>query len=89
MHLRTLVTRLVVGSAVVALLGITLGGGAPSGSPYLSALASLGGSPALAAPACGYKGCSKEPGRKSPTCIKSLNPNNCSASQNVCVLTAC
>jgi len=62
----------------------------PAGlTPYTSALLSLGPAAALAAPGCNSKACSKEPGRKSPTCIQAPVNYNCSASMGVCTLTPC
>jgi hypothetical protein len=81
--------RLVVVVAVLATLQLVSGTSRGSGTPYLSSLSSLGASAALAAPGCNTKYCSKEPGRKSPTCVQGNTTYNCSASGGVCTLTAC
>ncbi|HYS03685.1 MAG TPA: hypothetical protein VEW47_00685 [Candidatus Dormibacteraeota bacterium] len=75
--------------AVVAALQIVAGTPPGGGSPYLSSLSTLGPSTALAAPGCNSKYCAKEPGRKSPTCHQAPVNYNCSASGNVCTITAC
>jgi len=74
----------VIGS--LQFLSVTTSGGS---SPYGSSLSALGVSAALAAPSCNSKYCAKEPGRKSPTCHQAIVNYNCSASGNVCTLTAC
>ncbi len=81
--------RLALVVAVVAALQLVTAPAPGGGSPYVSSLSSLGVSPALAAPGCNTKYCAKEPGRKSPTCHQSTSPYNCSASGNVCTVTAC
>jgi len=81
--------RLALLLAVVAALRLVTGTATQDGSPYDSSLTNLGASAALAAPGCNSKYCSKEPGRKSPTCHQATVNYNCSASGNVCTITAC
>ena len=61
-----------------------------STTPYLSALADLTKVQPAVAQSCEYRGCPKEPGRKSPSCKRSTSAYNC---QNVagggCQTTPC
>jgi len=81
--------RLTLVVAVVAALQVVTGTAPGDGSPYQSSLSTLGVGAALAAPGCNSKYCSKEPGRKSPTCIQAPVNYNCSGSGNVCTITPC
>ncbi len=83
------VLRLALVLVVLAALQLVFGTSAGGGSPYLSSLSDLTGGAAIAAPGCNSKYCSKEPGRKSPTCHQADVQYNCSASGNVCTITAC
>lgn len=84
-----LAVRLALIAVVVAALPLVAGSHPSGTTPYLSSLSSLGASAALAAPGCNSKYCSKEPGRKSPTCVQSSPLYNCSASHGVCTITGC
>ena len=83
-----LVARLAALAAMLAVLQL-LAAPRPAVTPYPSALSSLGPSPAIAAPGCNTKYCSKEPGRKSSTCIQAPVNYNCSASGGTCTITPC
>jgi hypothetical protein len=81
--------RFILLVAVVTALHVITAPAPGGASPYASSLASLGVGSVMAAPGCNSKYCAKEPGRKSPTCHQSASPYNCSASGNVCTVTAC
>ena len=83
------VLRLTMALAVALALQLAAGSRSDRATPYGSSLSSLGAGVAVAAPGCNSKFCAKEPGRKSPTCHQSPQPYNCSASGNVCTITAC
>ena len=69
--------RVLVLAALVA--GATLVGGlAPKATtPYLSALVDLSAVQVAVAQSCEFRGCPKEPGRKSPSCKRSSSAYNC------------
>ena len=83
------VLRLALVVALATALQLVTGSSRGGGSPYTSSLSGLGVGAALAAPGCNSKYCSKEPGRKSPTCIQAPVNYNCSGSGNVCTITPC
>ena len=56
--------------------------------PYLSALADLGASQAVAAPGCEFKACAKGPGG-GPSCKSSGSPYNCKNVAGGCQLSPC
>jgi len=60
-----------------------------SGTPYRSALSTLGPSMALAAPGCAMQICNKPKGSKPADCLATTLPYNCSKSGGHCTSTAC
>ena len=56
--------------------------------PYLSALADLGPTQAVAAPGCEFKACAKGPGG-GPSCKSSGSPYNCRNVAGGCQLSPC
>ena len=61
----------------------------PGGTPYQSALSTLGPSVALAAPGCAMQICNKPKGSKPADCLSTTLPYNCSKSGGHCTSTAC
>jgi hypothetical protein len=61
----------------------------PSGTPYQSALSTLGPSMALAAPGCAMQICEKPKGSKPAACLATSLTYNCSKSGGHCTSTAC
>jgi len=79
--------RVLVLCAVISSVTI-LSGLSPTTTPYLSALADLGASQAVAAPGCEFKACAKGPGG-GPSCKSSGSPYNCRNVGGGCQITAC
>jgi hypothetical protein len=80
--------RVLVLCAVVSSLTILSGLSPSATTPYVSALADLGASQAVAAPGCEFKACAKGPGGGA-SCKSSGSPYNCKNVGGGCQLTAC
>ena len=61
----------------------------PGGTPYQSALSTLGPGLALAAPGCSMQICDKPKGSKPAACLASSLSYNCSKSGGHCTSIAC
>ena len=80
--------RVLVVAAVISGMTIFSGVSPKATSPYLSALADLGASQAVAAPGCEFKACAKGPGG-GPSCKSSGSPYNCRNVGGGCQITPC
>jgi hypothetical protein len=69
--------RVLVVAAIVAGVTFVAGLSPRTATPYLSALADLSAVQPAVAQSCEYRGCPKEPGRKSPSCKRSSSAYNC------------
>jgi len=80
--------RVLVLAAVISSLTILSGLSPRATTPYLSALADLGASQAVAAPGCEFKACAKGPGG-GPSCKSSGSPYNCRNVGGGCQISPC